>query len=234
MTLDRSPGKMRSAGEVKREIMRIFDAIAEEFDRSRSRIWIEEVSLLLGRKRVLDLGCGNGRNGIYLLDKGSYVVFADISFNMLRIVGMKRPGSQRVQCDASALPFRDQCFDGLLFIATLHHLPKEERLASLKEIRRILRPRGFAVISAWALFQPRFLRKIPEMIVGVLKGGEFGDLYVPWGSKRRLLRYYHLMTRRELTDLVRRSGLRVLSSYGKRFKTKFFSENHVVLASREE
>ncbi len=225
---------MDSTEKVKKEIMHVFDAIAEEFDRSRSRVWVEEASLLLGRGRLLDLGCGNGRNGIYLSDRGSYVVFADISFNMLKVVGRKRPSPPRVQCDASSLPFRDQCFDGVLFIAALHHLPRDERNAALKEIRRILKPKGLAVISAWALFQPRFFRKIPKMIVEALKGKEFGDIYVPWGSKKRLLRYYHLMTRRELTDLVRRSGLKVLAAYGKSFKTRFFSENHVVLASREE
>lgn len=212
---------------LKREVAKIYDEIAEGFDHTRGRPW-PEVGLV-DRGPVLDLGCGNGRHASYLEEEGYEVVCADISWGMLMVAG--RRASNLVQCDAAKLPFRSNSFGTVLYLATIHHLPKGDRLLSLREVRRVLRPGGRLIISAWALFQPRFFKKIPYMLLNPLRGKEIGDTEVPWHRRGKVYhRYYHLFTRRELEGLVSRAGLKVISSYGRSFKYRLFSENHVVIA----
>ncbi len=209
--------------------MRVYDEIAEGFDHTRGRPW-PEVDLV-ERDPVLDLGCGNGRHASYLKDKGYQVVCADISWGMLMVA--KKRVNDLVQCDASYLPFRDSSFGTVLYLATIHHLPKGDRLRSLKEVRRVLKPGGRLIVSAWALLQPRFFSKIPFMLLNPLMGRELGDLTVPWHRKGRVYqRYYHLFTRGELESLVRKAGLKIVRSYGRSFKYRWFAENHVVVAEK--
>ena len=214
------------------EVARAFDLIAEGFDPTRGRPW-PEVDLI-DSSPVLDLGCGNARHARVLEERGLEVVCADISIGMLEIAGRRFRG-ERVQCDAVSLPFRDSSFGSVLYLATLHHIPSEElRLRSLKEVRRVLKEGGKAVISVWALFQPRFLPRIPEMVWNVLRGWEFGDISVPWRSRRlgRVDRFYHLFTKGELIRLVRSAGFSQLEYRKSSFRSRFFAENHVVIARK--
>ncbi|MCD6243751.1 MAG: class I SAM-dependent methyltransferase [Candidatus Korarchaeota archaeon] len=210
------------------DIAEIYDAIAKGFDHTRGRPW-PEVDLV-EESPVLDLGCGNARHASYLEKRGFEVVCADISWRMLEVAANKFKG-ERVQCDAARLPFRDGSFATVLYLATLHHLPsREDRLRSLIEIRRVLREGGKAIISVWALFQPRFFSKLPKMLFSLLKGREFGDVYVPWRTRgRTYMRYYHLFTKNELLKLAREAGFSDIRYYKRSFRSKFFAENHVVI-----
>jgi SAM-dependent methyltransferase len=83
--------------------------------------------------RVLDLGAGTGVAGRAALAAGARsVVSADSALGMLR----RCPARQHpVAADATALPFRDGCFDLVLAAFCLNHL---SRLAdALAEMRRV-------------------------------------------------------------------------------------------------
>ncbi len=213
------------------EVQRVYDAIARGFDYTRGRPWPEVE--LVEESPVLDLGCGNGRHAAYLEERGFEVICADISWGMLRIAAKKFKG-ERVQCNAANLPFRAESFATVLYLATLHHLPtKNSRLKSLKEVRRVLKDGGKAIVSVWALFQPRFFSKIPSMLLNPLRGREFGDVYVPWRTKERVYqRYYHLFTRSELVGLAKKAGFSDVRYYGRSFRSKWFAENHVVILTK--
>ncbi len=216
-----------------KEVQKVYDAIARGFDHTRGRPWPEVK--LVRRPPVLDLGCGNGRHAAYLERKGFEVVCADISWGMLKVAEMKFKG-EKVQCNAAHLPFRDESFSTVLYLATLHHIPSRElRLKSLREVRRVLKEDGKAVISVWALFQPRFFRKLPKIVLNSLRGRELGNLYIPWRTKKKTYqRYYHLFTRRELLSLVREAGFSGTNMryYKRNFRSRLFAENHVVIANK--
>lgn len=112
--------------------------------------------------RVLDVGCGTGRTTGPLAERGFDVVGADISERMVAAAREAHPDVEFRVEDAADLSFDDDAFEYVLFsnsgIDDIQ--PEEERLAALREIRRVLTPDGiFAFSSNNAfnryLFDPR-------------------------------------------------------------------------------
>lgn len=210
------------------DIARTFDAIAAEFDATRTRPWPETFAFeseLPRRGRVLDLGCGNGRNLLALRAEGHVVVGVDASSGLLARAAGRAPGSI-VRGDIVSPPFRTSSFDGVHCVAALHHLPSEdERRQALKEAARVLRPEGLLVVSVWALEQERFqaARGEPRR-VGKPRTTE---VFVPWrrSDGRVIQRFYHLFQEGELEGLVRRSGFAVRRVWRE-------GDNHVALAAK--
>jgi SAM-dependent methyltransferase len=90
--------------------------------------------------QVLDLGAGTGVAGRAALAAGARsVVSADPALGMLRrgAAGLRRDaaGLHPVAADATALPFRDGCFDLVLAAFCLGHLDRP--VAGLREARRV-------------------------------------------------------------------------------------------------
>lgn len=87
--------------------------------------------------RVLDLGSGTGLLREFLkID----TIGADISFNML-----KQGEEGAVQARAENLPFKDNSFDYVLSFSALMNFENPE--AALKEVKRILKPEGFFILT---------------------------------------------------------------------------------------
>jgi SAM-dependent methyltransferase len=199
------------------EVAAAFDAIADEFDASRTRPWRETLQFetaLPRTARVLDLGCGNGRNLAVFAERGHAVVGLDASAGLLaRAASRGRRGL--VRGDAIALPFSDGSFDAVHTVAALHHLPTEgERRQSATEVARVLRSGGLALFSVWAHEQDRF-------------ASGPADVDVPWrrSDGRVVPRFYHLFRGGELEGLVRDARLVVEAAWPER-------DNHVVLAAK--
>ena len=199
------------------EVAAAFDAIADEFDASRTRPWRETLQFETALPRaatVLDLGCGNGRNLAVFSERGHVVVGLDASAGLLACAA-KRGRRGLVRGDVIALPFSDASFDAVHTVAALHHLPSEgERRQSAAEVSRVLRPGGLALFSVWAHEQDRFA---------------FGpaDVDVPWrrSDGRVVPRFYHLFREGELAAMVRDAGLVVEAAWSER-------DNHVVLGAK--
>jgi ubiquinone/menaquinone biosynthesis C-methylase UbiE len=108
-------------------------AFAEWTGLKRWRRWLCDGA----RGRVLDLGCGTGRN-LPLLPPGT--VGLDPALDPLRRARRRAPAARLVQGRAEALPFRDATFDtvvtGLVFCSV------DDPAVGLGEVRRVLRLAG--------------------------------------------------------------------------------------------
>lgn len=110
--------------------------------------------LLKGRirkgMRVLDAGCGAGRNIYYLIQAGVKVYGADISeeaiMEVRRLAAELAPTlspKNFVVTDLSQLPYEDNSFDVVLCSAVLHFAQDEAHFRSMvQELWRVLRPEG--------------------------------------------------------------------------------------------
>jgi ubiquinone/menaquinone biosynthesis C-methylase UbiE len=93
-----------------------------------------------GEGRVLEVGCGTG-HWLRMLERGrGRVVGLDVSRPMLQQAREGAAGAFLCHGSAKELPYRDQTFDRVICINTLHHFGGPERVFS--EVRRVLTPGG--------------------------------------------------------------------------------------------
>jgi ubiquinone/menaquinone biosynthesis C-methylase UbiE len=210
-----------------KSIRHTYDEIAAEFDITRYKPWPQTVDFISGvadNCSILDLGCGNGRNIVYLvsLDRGFEIVGLDFSSRMLRLAGDKFKSFSTgnnvklVSGDIVKLPFAKGAFDSILFVATLHHLPSAElRLKSVLEMERCLKHGGKAFIGVWDFEQERFAAELEAQLKIPPPDREFGDVLVPWSGKRSSAqqRFYHLFYRDELEQLLKQTRLKIIDIF---------------------
>ncbi|WP_083682751.1 class I SAM-dependent methyltransferase [Paenibacillus sp. FSL A5-0031] len=115
-------------------------------------------------QRVLDLGCGTGT--LTLLLKQAYpkaeVTGLDIDPNVLRIAEKK---AENIGIDIKfnqgmsfELPYPDHSFDRVITSLMFHHLTLENKLRTLNEAFRILKPQGELHIADWGKAQNGLMR----------------------------------------------------------------------------
>jgi tRNA (uracil-5-)-methyltransferase TRM9 len=194
-----------------------YNSIAKEFSATRREIW-EELNFLFEDlkegEKVLDLGCGNGRWYKIFKEKKVDYFGIDNSEKLIEIAKENFPDAKFFVGDALNLPFPDNFFDKVYSIALLHHIPSEDfRIKVLKEAKRVLRPGGILILTCWRIHQWREIFALLKYTLLKLIGRsklDFKDFFVPWGKK--MLRYYHFFTQRELENLVKKVGFEILDS----------------------
>jgi SAM-dependent methyltransferase len=135
--------------------------------------------------RVLDAGCGTGRNLVYFLRSGYEVFGVDESREAIdqtrRLAARLAPhlpeGNFRVEA-VERMSFADAAFDVVLSSAVLHFADNEQQWeAMLKEMWRVLKPGG--------TFFARLASSIGiEDLVELIQGRHF---HLPDGSDRFLV-----------------------------------------------
>ena len=94
----------------------------------------------------LDLGCGEGHNTRLLAGRGATVTALDIAESFISAAAAAdRHGTRFVIGDGAALPFRAASFDAVTAFMSLMDVADPER--TLRELSRVLRPRGFTQFS---------------------------------------------------------------------------------------
>jgi SAM-dependent methyltransferase len=113
---------------------------------------------LASRRRVLDLGCGPGRDVGFLGRLGCQVVGLDLSSGMLLEARNRLPHATLVRADLRRRPLVSACFDGVWACASLVHLPRASLPAALHEVVRLLRrPAGVLYLALKAGRGERYL-----------------------------------------------------------------------------
>ncbi|XP_030311266.1 alkylated DNA repair protein alkB homolog 8 isoform X1 [Calypte anna] len=131
----------------------VYEEIATHFSSTRHSPWPQIVEFLRSLPKgsiVADVGCGNGK---YLgINKDLYMVGCDRSKNLVDICGERNV--EAFVCDALSVPIRSGSCDACISIAVIHHFSTvERRLAAIRELVRLLRPGGTALIYVWAMEQ---------------------------------------------------------------------------------
>ncbi len=177
----------------------IWNSLAEQWNKFKPKPFPQTVYYLSRtwkKGKILDIGCGNGRNLIPFAEKDFSCEATDFSISMIKNakakfkkLGLK--GKFHVS-NMTKLSFKDNSFDYLICVASFHHLNKFDQKKALKEFKRILKPKGKMYITSWNKWQNKFL---------------FGkkEIFVPWKVKDKTYqRYYYLFNYFEFKNLLRK------------------------------
>jgi SAM-dependent methyltransferase len=141
------------AGDRAREYDRGMDVLFKTFGADEAAVRQQMIGLLnlSPSARVLETGCGTGRDSQYLATRSHMVCATDLSLDMLRVgrhrvAGCAAAGHVRLLvADATALPFPDASFDAAYHFGGLNLFPDIKR--GLAEMTRVVKPGGKVVFG---------------------------------------------------------------------------------------
>jgi len=170
----------------------------------------------------LDIGCGDGVMLYKASLAGKRVVGVDYSFDGLALARRQledRGISGPILVNASCyhLPFADDTFDYVSSIEVIEHLSEPEQY--LREIRRVLRPGGAAVITTphsaqdGTLHDPFHIREYTGAELQTLLKEHFSRVTI-WGMNSAALdRLYFRATGVKALDKVIRGGCKMFAKW---------------------
>jgi SAM-dependent methyltransferase len=116
----------------------LYDAFMAVSERAGLGAW-RRVLAARARGRVLEVGCGTGRN-LPLYRRRAIVVATDPALRLLLRAGRRSPDVPLVVSRVEQLPFADDCFDTV--VSSLVFCTVSEPQRGLDEVRRVLTPGG--------------------------------------------------------------------------------------------
>ncbi|MDX1993828.1 MAG: class I SAM-dependent methyltransferase [bacterium] len=216
------PDTIRQLNAINREFYRV---IAAEFDQTRGTAWLGWEKLLPHLKApqsttpfsVLDVGCGNGRFGVFLAEKlRCELDYHGIDNNEVLLEHAMQAVSTAPGV-ATTLELRDVVenppvsgeYDLVAAFGLLHHIPGgEQREASVRRLAERVRPGGILALACWRFYEfDRFRARIvpwPETLKAQV---ERHDYLLDWRRGEVALRYCHYVDDAEQDALVQGTGL---------------------------
>lgn len=123
----------------------IYDELkGKPFDRELLDRFAERVR---GRGPVCDVGCGPGQIARYLRDRGVDALGLDVSTGMLAQARRLNPDLPFVQSSMLALGLGSETLAGIAAFYCIIHIPRAQVVTALAEMRRVVRPRGYLLIT---------------------------------------------------------------------------------------
>lgn len=134
----------------------IYDPVVALTTRERAvkRALIGQAGIAAGH-RVLDLACGTGTLALWIKERAptAEVIGIDADPKVLARARVKAAaGGTAIRLDngmSYELPYPDRTFDRVLSSLFFHHLSREDKLRTAREVFRVLRPGGELHIADW-------------------------------------------------------------------------------------
>lgn len=153
-------------------------------------------------KKVLDIGCGHGRETKYLEEQGLEIMGIDLSEKLLEIARKNVLGVDFQLMDMRELEFADNSFDGLWINTSFLHLPRVDAERTLAGFHRVLKQGGLMLLSVQG--HPNELARVVEEISP--KEKLIATEQLGWDNPR-LFTYYDVD---ELRKLLKKAGFNVI------------------------
>lgn len=187
--------------DVVKKTIETYDKIAEHYAKKYSNL--ERVKYLANRfmyclngNKILDIGCGHGRDVKYFSDIGFKVVGIDLSSNLLKIAKQNAPNAKILKMDMRKLGFHDEYFDGAWAAASFLHIPKKEAKEVLNEFNRVIKKDGVLFIA--------------------VKEGEGEKIVEERKNNQVYSRFFAFYEQKEFQNLVEASGFKIFNAIVKK------------------
>ncbi len=180
---------------------KVWNKIAVGWNRYRDKPLREVKDFLKNKKgKILDLGCGSGRNFVKI---NGIIYGIDFSEELLKYAreNAKKKKIKVIlkKAEAEKLPFDDEFFDFAMCIAVLHCIDSgQKRKKALLELFRVLKKNGEALITVWGRNQKRLKNKPKEC-------------FIPWNVEgKKCLRFTYLFDESEFRELLEETGFDIV------------------------
>ncbi len=208
-----------------------YQKVGKDFDTTRQYYWYgwEKVGKILKTEfikpiSVLDLACGNGRFGDFLIEKKidvSKYVGMDASKILLSKAreSIVDPRYKFLEKDLLSDDFSiSEKFDLITMFGFIHHLPSEKfRLEFLQKCVDSLNSGGILVVTFWSKFNRRGSKQFEELsplAQEIYPHFEKGDYFFGWDNLPEVERYCHLFENEEVAELAKKlNGVEVIDQY---------------------
>ena len=141
---DLSPEELETLKTYK-EIALLWNGKHPNMDFWRSEF--EKFQRFLPKKKIIDIGCGSGRDATLFVSAGYEYTGIDLSDDMLTVAKELVPEATFLNMNMYSLNFPDRCFDGFWATASLLHIPKKNIGIVLREIKRVVSVGGVGFIA---------------------------------------------------------------------------------------
>lgn len=210
--------------ELLEVVKKNYDQIADQYNETRKKhispLW-DELSEITKEvspgKKILDLGCGNGRLLDFFKDKQIEYLGVDTSKELLKHAQENHPGYKFKEGNLLELGKVSEIdFDYVFSIAVLHHIPGLNlRVQVLRQIRNKVKENGKVIITVWNLWNIEKCRKkiVKNILLKIIGKNlmDIGDIRYDWKNSegdRVSERYYHAFTKGELKKIAKKAGFK--------------------------
>ena len=101
--------------------------------------------------RILDLGCGDGRQLVYFARRGYEMCGLDVSPTGIELaekwLADEGFAAELVASDMTKIPWPDEFFDAIVCVQVINHHRIREIRQTISEIHRVLRPGGYLFLT---------------------------------------------------------------------------------------
>ncbi len=156
---------------------------------------------------VLDVGCGVGAYGKVAMKYGAnFVVGLDINPEYLS----KSDLIEKVQASADMLPFKNSCFDTILILEVLEHLPSDKK--AIQEAKRVSKQDAFLLVTVPNKFYPFETHGLKVGTTNVNNILGVGIPFLSWMPRfvRERVERARIYTQKQLVEMLRDGGFKIL------------------------
>ena len=164
-------------------------------EHSDTNYWKEELATfkgLLPSGKILEIGCGGGRDAKVLISMGYDYIGTDISSEFVKVAKRLVKNGKFLCKSVYDLGFKDSKFDGFWASAVFLHIPKRRIDEALQDVVRVTRDNGLVFIS---VKQGKGEPIIEEVYIG---------------SNRNLKLFWAFYHKTEFDKVLKRNNLEVI------------------------
>lgn len=175
-----------------------YNKIAPDYEKNGMRYAATDelkkfISKIPAGGKILDAGCGFGRELLFFAEQGFDTYGIDGSEGLLKLAAKRVPKAKLQLVDLrTKLSFDDNFFDGVWARNSLHHLETKDLHHALSELKRVLKDNGIFFV---------------EWKAG--KGEIVTEEEIAAGQKR----FYNLRSQEEVEALLKDAGFALLENY---------------------